>query len=303
VGEDGRVERGGDGNAAHGFHVLVDGGVDDALALAVLVGARVPIAQIVATEGSRPLEQTALTTARLAASLNSDAPVRLGTATARGGPYPPGRDPFHGDDCFAGRSDVLGRADAPTEPWTALDGPVLATGALTVVAAALDAGDSITSVTWMGGSVGVGGNMTAAAEFNAWMDPGATDRVMSAGCPVKMVPLDVTLQCSWGAQEVLALKGVSGGGAMLAAAVEPLLLRDRIFVPHDAVAAVAVLEPSLFEWVARDVRCETTGVLTRGATVVDRRPWTAGGQTLVAEAVHSEKVNELILEALAALPR
>jgi len=170
----------------------VDGGVDDALALAVLVGARVSIAQIVATEGSRPLEQTALTTARLAVTLNSDAPVRLGTATARGGPYPPGRDPFHGDDCFAGRSDVLGRADAPTEPWTALDGPVLATGALTVVAAALDAGDPITSVTWMGGSVGVGGNMTAAAEFNAWMDPGATDRVMSAGCPVKMVPLDVS---------------------------------------------------------------------------------------------------------------
>jgi len=113
----------------------------------------------------------------------------------------------------------------------------------------------------------------------------------------------VTLQCSWGAEEVRALKGASGGGAMLAAAVEPLLLRDRAFVPHDAVAAVAVLEPSLFEWVARDVRCETTGVLTRGETVVDRRPWTAGGQTLVAEAVKSEKVNELILEALAGLPR
>jgi hypothetical protein len=43
-------------------HVVVDGGLDDALALAVLVGLDVPLSQVIATEGSVDLGTTALTT-------------------------------------------------------------------------------------------------------------------------------------------------------------------------------------------------------------------------------------------------
>lgn len=41
-------------------HVIVDDGLDDALALAVLVGLNVPVAQVIATEGSVNLATTAL---------------------------------------------------------------------------------------------------------------------------------------------------------------------------------------------------------------------------------------------------
>lgn len=122
------------------LHVVVDGGIDDALALAVLIGAGTSVAQVIATEGSRPLGQTALTTARILFSFASTIPLRLGVASGLSGPYPQGRDPFHGDDCFAGLCDTLGAADQPEESWEPLDGPVLAAGALTVPAVAVAAG-------------------------------------------------------------------------------------------------------------------------------------------------------------------
>ena len=41
-------------------HVIADGGLDDALALTVLVGLNVPLSQVIATEGSVDLVTTAL---------------------------------------------------------------------------------------------------------------------------------------------------------------------------------------------------------------------------------------------------
>ena len=41
--------------------------------------------------------------------------------------------------------------------------------------------------------------MTAAAEFNAWMDPTAADDVLTSGVSMKMIPLDVTERFEWSA--------------------------------------------------------------------------------------------------------
>jgi len=290
-------------NQSEPLHVIVDGGVDDALALAVLIGDRVPLAQVIATEGSRSLEQTARTTARLVSSLGSSVPVRLGAASGLSGPYPEERDPFHGEDCFGGRSDLLRReADIGEETWLAITGPVLATGALTVVAQALRAGQSVGAITWMGGSVAYGGNMTATAEFNAWMDPVAADEVFRSGHLQRMVPLDVTMRCTWREADIRMLKSRSAAGTLVGCAAEALCLRDGSFVPHDAVAAAAIISPNLFAWVAREVRCETAGLLTTGETVVDRRPWRVSGPTLVAEEVDVDGVRDLILETVGAVP-
>ncbi len=40
-------------------HAVVDGGLDDALALGVLTGLRIPLAQVVASEGSLGVRATA----------------------------------------------------------------------------------------------------------------------------------------------------------------------------------------------------------------------------------------------------
>ena len=177
---------------AEPWHVVVDGGLDDTLALGVLVGLKVPMAQVIATEGSIDLLAAGTVTRRLMGSLGSSVPVRLGASSGLRAPYPDGRDCFHGLDGFGGKSSTLRLGAAPDEGFQRLDGPVLCTGALTSVAIGLRAGHRVSEVIWMGGAVAVGGNMTPAAEFNAWMDPPATDEVLTRGLPIRMVPLDVT---------------------------------------------------------------------------------------------------------------
>ena len=72
-------------------HVIVDGGLDDALALAVLVGLNVPLSQVVATEGSVDLMTTALATRRLMITLGG---YSSGSPWQRSGP----------DRCLSGRA-------------------------------------------------------------------------------------------------------------------------------------------------------------------------------------------------------
>jgi inosine-uridine nucleoside N-ribohydrolase len=134
---------------------------------------------------------TAAVTRRLLVTLGNPVPVRLGAGNGLLGPYPDGRDPFHGP---AGL------------------GVVFCGAALTCVAQALAGGVAITEVVWMGGAVAMGGNMTAAAEFNAWMDPPAADLVLASGVPVRMVPLDVTERFAWADAELTALRDMAGPG-------------------------------------------------------------------------------------------
>ena len=147
----------------------------------------------------------------------------------------------------------------------------------------------------------VGLNVTAAAEFNAWMDPTAADDVLASAVSVKMIPLDVTELFEWSADEVRALRGAGRAGNLLADAIRHVQERDGIFVPHDAVAAIALTSPELFGWAPRQVRWETKGEFTTGATVVDRRPWGSSGHVLVAEDADVPEVSARILSAVASI--
>jgi len=282
-------------------HVIVDGGLDDAVALAVLVGLDVPLSQVIATEGSVDLATTALATQRLMVTLGTADPVRLGSDRAMVAAYPTGRDPFHGPDAFGGQATSLAPASAPDQQAKDLMGTVFCAGALTCVAQAIRAGRAIAEVVWMGGAVAVGGNMTAAAEFNAWMDPDAADHVFASGVSIKMIPLDVTERFQWSAGEIRALRGAGRVGNLLADAVRYALDRDGSFVPHDAVAATALTSPELFSWIPRQVRCETKGEFTTGETVVDRRPGGSPGHVLVAEDADIPEVSTRILNAVASI--
>lgn len=73
--------------------------------------------------------------------------------------------------------------------------------------------------------------MTAAAEFNAWMDPAAADHVLTSGVGVKMIPLDVTERFKWSAREVQALRGAGRAGNLLGDAIRYLQERDGVFSP------------------------------------------------------------------------
>lgn len=177
---------------------------------------------------------------------------------------------------------------------------VFASGPLSAVSAAIEAGAVPSRVMWMGGAIG-GGNITAAAEFNAWCDPSAADLVLTSGVPVDIVPLDVTTRVRLARSDIERWNGASLTANILGAAFSAMLDRGES-TPHDAVAAIAWLAPDRFAWESHHVRCETSGTHTRGALIVDRRPWGAQGSTQVAVDIDDIAVRRQIVESIASLP-
>jgi len=118
---------------------------------------------------------------------------------------------------------------------------------------------------------------------------------------MKMIPLDVTMRFEWSARETQALRTVGRVGRLLADAIRHVQERDGVFVPHDAVAAIALTSPGLFTWTPRQVRCETKGEFTTGETVVDRRPGGSPGRVLVAGDADIPAVSARILKAVASI--
>ena len=150
---------------------------------------------------------------------------------------------------------------------------LVATGPLTNVAVALEAGARPERIVLMGGSIGEG-NVTPAAEFNIWCDPEAAVQVFESGFDVTMVGLDVTHQALFTPDRAERLRRTRIG-AVVADLLDfyGIFHRETYGWPgspiHDAVAVAHVVRPGL----VRTVRCGVkvdTGELGRGQTNVDR---------------------------------
>ncbi len=188
---------------------------------------------------------------------------------------------------------------------------LVAVGPLTNIAEALQRDatlpDRLSGLTIMGGAV-VGGNVTAAAEFNIWADPEAADIVFRLGRDVTMVGLDVTQQVLLGTDQVTQMRQANTPKATLAADLLEYAinrsheLRGWTGAPiHDACAVLTVTHPHLFNGDRRPVNIELTGTHTRGMTVVDNRPSIAENHnTLVLRTVNANAVIKLIVEAITA---
>jgi inosine-uridine nucleoside N-ribohydrolase len=158
---------------------------------------------------------------------------------------------------------------------------IVALGPLTNLADALDVDSAavcgVASVVWMGGAVVAPGNVTAVAEFNAHVDPESAARVLAAGLPLTVVPLDVTREVRWTA-EVLSRwpagrdRGERLGAALARRGLALAAARGApAFVLHDPLAVAVARDPTLVRVERLHVAVETDGVLTRGMTVADRR--------------------------------
>lgn len=128
----------------------------------------------------------------------------------------------------------------------------------------------------MGGCL-VGGNMTAASEFNAYVDPEALQILFRSGIDVTMVGLDVTLQTAVPIWVKEALDRLESPEAVMASQVIDFCLRrnkewgyDEANL-HDVVAFCAMVNPSVLTLKKYYVDVETEGTLTRGMTVADFR--------------------------------
>lgn len=158
----------------------------------------------------------------------------------------------------------------------------------------------------MGGAIGLG-NITPAAEFNAYVDPHALAVVFGCGRPIVMFGLGVTLQAI-ASHEQIARTGALGNAA--GKAVHGMLTRPRPgglgsdgHPMHDPCVVAWLLWPELFEGRDCFVAVETGEGPLRGRTTIDwngrlRRESNAH----VVAAVKARELFERMIERLATLP-
>jgi purine nucleosidase len=251
-----------------------DPGIDDALALLFAWNSpEIQVQAITTVAGNVTVEAASTNLLRLLA-LRRPVPRPVVAAGAAG---PLARalttaTRYHGEDGLGDLPDwpeVERLAGSPTAVEVILDAArrhqrdltIVALGPLTNLALALkeDAGAlaGVGRVVAMGGAVDVPGNVTPTAEFNMFVDPEAAHRVLAAGLPLEIVPLDATRQ---------AVLPRAGMRAALARASGPVASRIHGFSErgfrishgdgeqgmalHDPLAVGLALDPSLATWEA-----------------------------------------------------
>jgi purine nucleosidase len=304
-----------------------DPGQDDAIAL--LLAAASPELELIGVTtvaGNVPL---ALTTrnARVVLELagRADVPVCAGADAPLGGLPLVTAEHVHGATGLDGVT--LPEPTAPLDPRHAVDFLVQALrerapgsvtlcplGPLTNIALALrqapDIAARIRRIVWMGGGGFEGGNVTPAAEFNAYVDPQAAHEVFSSGVPITMAPLDVTHQALTTAERIAALRRLPNRVGPAAAAWMEFFERydEQKYGQdggplHDPCVIAWLLAPQLFTGRDCNVRIETQSALTRGMTVIDW--WQVTGLPANAQVlggVDAEGFFALLTERLGRLP-
>lgn len=307
----------------------VDTGYDDALALLLALRTpRLDVQGITCVAGNQRLEQVVANTLKI-----------LDVAKAPPIPVAAGMDrplleamraPFllHGQD---GMAD-LGLPPSPRRPadihavaWLRqyLDGattPVtlIALAPLTNLAVFLrmypQLEDKIERIVVMGGTLASPGNTSPMAEFNVRHDPEAAAMVLQSGLPIRLYPLDVFRHIAFTREEVEGFRASTDPVAQTAGRILGYVCRfldqDQALV-GDAGAVATVIDPAGASWASYPISVELTGNVTRGQTVLDRRPlaqqesmkhwWqTATTQVEVIEDVDVARYRRLIATAYGA---
>lgn len=272
-------------------HLDFDTGVDDAIALlcALLCQDQIEILSVSAVAGNVSLEHTAQNTLDIVRGMG-EAQLKV----VKGAEKPLARDLHcavsHGE---TGLGDVViphvqpdfyekSVEDAIYESAEQAGGELvyLGVGPQTNLALALkkypQLSGKIRRIVLMGGSL-IGGNMTQASEFNAYVDPESLHAVFHAGVPITMVGLDVTLKTKLPGWVLERLQSMENPHAKLASRIMDFIRRrsrqyglDEANL-HDALAFCAVVCPDVLKTEPYYVDVETKGELTRGMTVADFR--------------------------------
>jgi len=268
-----------------------DPGVDDAFA--IITGFQLPNIEIVglsAVSGNVELEKT-FKNARDVVSFcgHEEVPVYKGASR----PLivkPEYAHHVHGENGMGGfelpeskaKVETKSAIDALYEKAKELNGELVLVpvGPLTNIAEAIykypDIVKYIKEIDMMGGSVGVGGNTSTAAEFNVYVDPHAAQTVMKSGIPINMFGLDVTMKTVLYKDEVDVLQYESDDVAkfVYAASRTPMKTYENfglgyVMCLHDTCPLVYLNDPSIFTGKKAGVYVETQSKLSFGRTVSD----------------------------------
>jgi inosine-uridine nucleoside N-ribohydrolase len=264
-----------------------DPGHDDAIAiLLALSSPEVEVRGITTVAGNQTLDKTtrnALKVLELAG--RRDVPVAAGAdaplkRTLRVAANVHGETGLDGPDLPEPTTKVVDAHAADFLAELIEPGVVLVpVGPLTNVALLLqrhpDVRDRLERIVWMGGSIAEG-NVTPAAEFNAFVDPEAAAIVFGSGIPVTMIGLDVTHKALFTRAHADRLRDTGAAGRAVAELSdffqrfhESRYAFDGSPI-HDALAVAHVIDPTLVTTVNCNIAIETASEHCDGRTVVDR---------------------------------
>jgi inosine-uridine nucleoside N-ribohydrolase len=297
-----------------------DPGHDDAIAiLLALASPEVELIGVTTVAGNQTLDKTtrnALVTLDVGGrpdipvAAGADAPLQRNLRTAAHVHGETGLDgpelPEPSAEPVAGHAaDFLAEL---IEPGTVL----VPTAPLTNIALLLerypDMRERIDRIVWMGGAIGEG-NVTPAAEFNAFVDPEAAAAVFASGVPITMVGLDVTHKALFTRAHAEQLREAGRAGRFVAELSDFFQrFHERSYgfegsPIHDAMAVAHVIDRTLVTTRRVNVAVETRSELCDGRTLVDLRGVTGRAENAdVGVDVDAERFLELLVSRIGSLP-
>ena len=297
-----------------------DPGHDDAIAiLLALASPEVELRGITTVAGNQTLEKTTRNALKvLELADRTDIPVAAGAdaplkRTLRVAAHVHGESGLDGPDLPEPTTKPIGvhAADVLAE-WLEPGVVLVPTGPLTNVALLLErhaeVKERLERIVWMGGAIAEG-NITPAAEFNAFVDPEAAAAVFGSGIPVTMIGLDITHKALFTRAHADRLRGTGRAGRAVAELSDffQRFHESRYGFDgspiHDALAVAEVIDPSLVTRLECNVEIETASQYCDGRTVVDR--WLVTDRPKNARVgidVDAQRFLELLVERISALP-
>lgn len=298
-----------------------DPGTDDAVAiLLALSSPELSVLAITVAGGNVGLEHTLPNALALTALARSAVPVHAGADRPLLGQFV-SEPRIHGENGLGGIALPQGSPATPglatdvirrilreaTEPVT-----LIGIGPATNLALALTTEPALASkvkqIVVMSGAWAEG-NVTPAAEFNAWSDPEALAILLACGRPVVFATLELTAQALATPARIAAWRGLGNGQCLQAACdiqatVPPSHRLGGTGAPlHDPCAVAWLIRPDLFTTRACAVRMDLGPGPSRGRTLIDR--WGRTGDpfnAVVLETLDAPGFFDLLGQRLALLP-
>lgn len=181
---------------------------------------------------------------------------------------------------------------------------VICLGPLTVLAAALDRDGELPTLVkrliCVGGTINEPGNAGPVSEFHIRCDPQAARQVFRCGANIMLIPLDVLRKVLFSPTDLLNLPAPESNACRFLRQIVPHGIRATSnlygiegFHLKDVLGIVAVAVPGALTCKPMMIDVETRGELTRGMTVLDRRP----GKRLVPNVNVATQVDEQSVRA------
>jgi len=297
-----------------------DPGIDDAVALVIaLFDPRLEVVAVTTSAGTVPAEQSAQNVQSLIEKLDPPRFPRVGLGTDPEDAPVLDESELHGSDGLGNLglsridrqhlmpSDKLIIDRIKSDPGRVT---ILCLGPLTGIARAMQRDPSIISqidrIVVVGGAVPGDGDITPAAEFNMYFDPASANRVLRSATTKTLLPLEIVRQVRFDLDLIAQLPlRYTRAGSLLHTMLTHMFrtyrqLRGMESISLKGVMGVSyLLEPEHFECQQHAVTVEEQGVVTRGATIVDRRPNASVSRDLeIISEVDAPSVRDLVVHSL-----